>query len=85
VFEYALAAAGATAYGTSLYYSASQTVTVTTGSYVLGYAVGQENYPLEQGHMSDGDYADRGTSIKSQSYVRMSFRAAVSLWAALFA
>lgn len=85
VWEYALAAAGATAYGTSLYYSASQTVTVTTGSYVLGYAVGQANYPQPQGFASDGDWADRGTSIRSQSYVHMTFRAAVSLWAALCA
>jgi len=78
VFEFELAAAGATAIGTALYYSTSQKVTVSTGSHVLGYACGQENYPQAQGHAADGDPSDRGTSIKSQSYVRMTFKEAAS-------
>ena len=84
VFEFELAAAGATAVGTSLYYSASQKVTVTTGTYILGYAVGQENYPQKQGHLADDGSPDAGTTVKSQTYVRMTFRLAVSYYAAMF-
>lgn len=81
IFEYDLAAAGSTAYGTALYYSSSEAVTVTTGSNILGYACGQEHYPKKQGHLSDGEIHDAGTTIRSQSKVRMTFSATASLFA----
>ncbi len=83
VFEFELAAPGATTVGTALYYSSSQKVTVSAGSYILGYSVGQENYPQKQGHLADGELGDAGTTIKSQSYVRMTFDKASSYYAAL--
>lgn len=83
VFEYELAAAGATAVGTNLFYSTSQKVTVSTGNNQLGEAVGQENYPDKQGHLSDGEVGDRGVTVRSQSYVRMTFVKAASYYAVL--
>lgn len=81
IFEFDLAAAGATAYGTALYYSSSEAVTVTVGSNIIGYSCGQENYPLGQGHLADGEIGDKGTTIKSQTKVRMTFKASASLFA----
>jgi len=83
IFEFELAAAGATAIKTALYFSSSQKVTVTAGSYVLGTAVGQENYPQKQGHLSDDGGGDAGTTVRNQTYVRMTFDRASSLFAAL--
>lgn len=83
VFEYALAAAGATAVGTALYWSSSEVVTVSAGSNILGHAIGQANYPLKQGHLADDGSGDSGTTLRSQSYVQMTVRAACSYYAAL--
>lgn len=80
LFEFELAAAGATAYSTSLYYSSSEKVTVTAGSNIIGISAGQKNYPLKQGHSSSGDFANRGTTVKSQSKVIMTFTAAASVF-----
>jgi predicted RecA/RadA family phage recombinase len=80
VFEFDLAAAGATAVGTALYYSSSEAVTVSAGSNIIGYAVGQEHYPQKQGHLADDASGDAGTTIKSISVVRMVFTRAASLW-----
>ncbi len=73
VFEFALAAASAVAVGTSLYWSDSETLTVSAGVNVVGRAVGQEHYPAKQGHLADDASGDAGTTIKSTSYVRMVF------------
>lgn len=81
LFEFDLAAAGATAYGTSLYYSSSEKVTVTAGTNIIGISAGQKNYPLKQGHLSAGDIADRGVTIRSQAKVIMTFTAAASVYA----
>ena len=77
IFEFALAAAGATALGASLYWSDSETL-IVSGSNVLGYAVGQEHYPQKQGHLTDDASGDSGETIRSISVVRMHFEAASS-------
>lgn len=82
VFEFALASATAIALGASLYYSASQTV-ATSGSNAIGTAVGQAHYPQKQNHLTDDGGPDSGTTIKSTSYVEMTFDVAGSYYAAL--
>lgn len=83
VFEYELATAGATAYGTALYYSSSEVVTVTAGTNIIGHACGQEHYPAKQGHLSDDATGDAGTTIRSTSYVRMTIEPSNSVYSAL--
>lgn len=83
IFEYALATAGANNVATDLYYSDSETVTTTTGSNVLGNVVGTEHYPEYQGHLADDASGDAGTTVKSDSYVRMHFTLAASYYVAL--
>lgn len=78
VFEFELATAGAVAIGTALYYSSSQKVTTTAGTNIIGYACGQDHYPDPQGHLADDASPDSGTTIRSTSYVQMTFRQAVS-------
>lgn len=82
VFEFELAAASALALGTALYYSTSQVLTVTAGTNIIGYACGQENYP-QQGHTADDASGDMGTTVRSTSYARMTFKEAVSYFKAL--
>ena len=79
IFEYELATASAIAVGTALTYSSSEKVT-TGGSHALGYAVGQELYPMKQGHVVDDAGPDRGETIRSTSYVRMVFKLAASYY-----
>jgi len=81
VFEYTLASAGDTAVGQALYYSSSEKVT-TSGTNIIGYAQGQDHYPQMQGHLADDASGDAGTTIKSASTVKMTFRKAVSYWSA---
>jgi len=80
VFEFAVEAGAAIAIGTAMTWSDSQTLT-TGGTYAVGYAVGQEHYPLKQGHVTDDAGPDRGETIRSISYVRMVFRLAASYFA----
>jgi len=82
VFEFELAAAHACELGHELFYSTSQKLAVT-GTNELGVAVGQENYPQKQGHLSDEPGGDAGTTIRSTSYVRMHFKTAGSYYAFL--
>lgn len=84
IFEYALATAAAIAVGADLFYSDSETVKAT-GTFKLGQSVGEEHYPDFQRHMSDGNTSDATTTIASTSYVRMTFAAHVSYFAALCA
>lgn len=77
IFRFAIATAAATAVGTGLYWSDSETLKAT-GSNILAYAAGQEHYPLKQGHLVDDIAPDSGTTIKSQSIVLVTFKEAVS-------
>jgi predicted RecA/RadA family phage recombinase len=80
VFSMPLAAAGATAVGTALYWSSSKAVTVTTGTNIIGNAVGQDHYPQFQGHLTKDAGPDMGTTIKSQSSVLFTVQPSNSLW-----
>lgn len=84
VFEFDLAAAGTLAEGTALYYGGtSEKVTVTAGTNVIGTAVGQEHYPAKQGHVTDDASGDAGTTSRTTSYARMTFKKAASYYAVL--
>lgn len=82
LWEFDLAAAGATAVGASLYFSDSETVTVTAGTNVIGAAAGQDHYPLKQGHLADDASQDAGTTIRSQSKVIMCIQESNSYFSA---
>ena len=73
VWEFKLAAAGASAVGTALYFSDSETVTATVGTNILGHVAGFNNYPL-QGFASEDVSPDAGSTIRSVSRVRMTVR-----------
>lgn len=83
IFEFDLAAAGANAEGTALYWSDSETVTITAGTNIIGHVVGQEHYPDYQGHLSDDASMDRGETIRSVSTVRMTIELSNSRYALL--
>lgn len=70
IFEFELSSAADTAFGSELYYNSSEKV-ATSGTNVLGIAVGQEHYPQKQGHLSDDAAGDAGTTIKDTSHIRM--------------
>lgn len=82
IFAFLLAAAGAPALGTALYWSSSQVLTVTAGSNIIGYAAGQAHYPLKQGHLADDASPDAGETLRSLPYVHMVFKESVSYFAA---
>jgi len=82
VWEFDLAAAGQTAVGTAVYFSDSETVTVTAGTNIIGHAFGQEHYPRKQGHSADDASFDRGTTIKSQSKVLICIEVSNSYYSA---
>lgn len=84
VFSMPLAAAGATAKGTALYWSSSKALTVTPGTNIIGNAVGEDHYPQFQGHLTKDAGPDMGTTIKSQSNVLFSVQPSNSEWGALF-
>ena len=81
VFEYALAAAADLTVGQCLYYSSSEAVTETAGTYPIGYSVGQEHYPDKQGHLADDATGDAGTTIGNTSYARFMFNEGASFFA----
>jgi len=85
VFRFDLAAAGANAIGTGLYYSSSGAsfLTITAGSNVIAAIVGHDHYPNMQGHLTDDAGPDMGTTIRSTSQALVSFRRASSYFAAL--
>ena len=84
IFEFDLDTAAATAVGASLYHGASDPSQswAASGSNVTGNAVGQEHYPQHQGHASDGDSMDRGTSIRTATRVRCTIEKASSYFSA---
>ena len=59
--------------GTALYFSNSETVTVSAGTNILGYVSGFDNYP-QQGFASEDVSPSAGSTIRSTSRVRMMFR-----------
>lgn len=73
VFEFELATADDPLVGAALYYSSSEKLTTTAGTNPVGYAVGQEHYPDEQGHVTVNGAADAGSTVGTTSYVRMCF------------
>lgn len=83
VFEFELATATACATGAALYYSTSQKLT-TSGSNIVAYVNGQAHYPQQQGHMSDGDPVDRGSTVNSASYVQCSIATGASWYGAIY-
>ena len=82
VFEFALATAGQTAVGQRLYYSSSEAVT-TTGTHILGNAVGQSHYPDRQGRLTKGATGNAGVTISSYAYVQMTFAQGASYYSRL--
>jgi len=79
-FRFELATAGNDAVGTEVGYSTSQKV-ATSPSNAIGNIAGYDNYP-RQLHGSVGG-TDQGTTLRTISYVTMTFVAAVSQYAAL--
>lgn len=82
VFEFELSAAASPAIGDAVYYNAAQKV-ATSGSNILGRVVGQDHYPLKQGHLADDAGADAGTTIRSTSFVQVLIDEAASFWGLL--
>ena len=81
VFRFELAAAAAVTVGTAYYWSDSETLK-SSGTNVLAYVAGQDNYPDKQGHLSDDASSDSGETIRSVSYADFIFKEAVSYWKA---
>ena len=74
VWEFEKAAAGADAYGTALYWSSSEKVTITAGTNILGHIAGTSGlYPGPQGHAADDASPDKGTTLTSQLRCHMTF------------
>lgn len=82
VFEATLNAAATVTAGTALYWNASQTLTATAGTNILGYALDETVYPL-QGTARGGSLSDAGVTSSSRSVVRFVVKAAVSYYAAV--
>lgn len=83
VFEFALAAAGASAIGTAVYWSSSEVVTITAGTNILGNIVGWDHYPYPQGHAADDASYDRGTTLRSHSRAHITIQRSNTYLAAL--
>jgi len=71
IFEFALAAAAAIAYGDPYTLTAadSQKLTAAVGAFAVAISVGDGNYPQEE-----------DTTLRNQSYGRFSFNPAVTWW-----
>lgn len=71
IFEFALAAAAAIAYGDPYTLTAadSQKLTAAAGAFAVAISVGDGNYPQEE-----------DTTLRNQSYGRFSFNPAVTWW-----
>lgn len=81
VFEFDIETDAATAVGTSLRANTSEQLS-TSGSNIIAYACGQDNYPQKQGHLTDDAQGDAGTTIRSKGTVLVTFEAASSYFAA---
>lgn len=79
VFQFALSAASNPSMGASLYYSDSQTL-ATSGTNVMAFVAGWDHYPYPQGHLADDNSYDAGTTIRSISYVDVTFKISRSWW-----
>ena len=80
LWRYTLAAAGATAIGAALYYSADK-VLATSGTYIIGNSAGYDHYPDFQGRVTLDAGPDAGTTIRNQTSVIMTFQRSVSYYA----
>ncbi len=67
LFECDLAAAGANAEGTDVYYDGDDSVTITAGTNIIGKIVGLEHYPPKMAHLASGDIGNPGVTIRSVS------------------
>jgi len=72
VWEVELAAAGASANGTSVYYSAKNKLTISAGSHIAAKIADIRNYPV-QGHLSVDGSPDAGQTIRTVSNVGVVF------------
>ena len=81
-FRFALAAAGASIVGTALYFSDSETLTITPGTNIVGRISGQDNYPLKQGHLNRDASLDTGVTIRSVTEANLVIREAASYYSA---
>lgn len=82
-FEIELAAPGASVLGTALYYSTSQKLTITAGTNIIAYIVGDGNMP-EQGFQSRTPSYDAGTTIETISRALVAIKQSCSYAAALY-
>ena len=80
VFRFLLAAANDVDIGTPLYFSDSETVTISAGSNIIGNSVGFGHYPFPQGHLSVDGGGDLGVTIPTQLQVEMVFTEVASYW-----
>src|SRR5581483_10729291 len=78
VFEYTLASAAAPSPGDSLYFSDSQTV-ATSGTHALGNVLDESTIPLQGFDSVNPSYA-AGTTLRTVSKIRMTFKAGASYW-----
>ena len=85
IFKVAINTNSAVVWGDELYWVSENTVTVTTGSNVLGQSVRSDHYPQFQNHLSKGILGDNGTTIKipSEAFVHMTIDLGASYWAVL--
>lgn len=83
VFELDLDAADDLDRGTALYVSASQVVTDTAGTNVLGHVVDHGGFPKQQGYAHLGDATDRSTTIRNSRSVLFTIKESASYMNAL--
>lgn len=82
VFTFELASASNPSLGASLYYSSSEKFT-TSGTYPVAAVCGWHHYPPLQTHLTAEPSTDMGTTIKSTSWVEVTFLQDVSYFDAL--
>jgi hypothetical protein len=85
VFEFELAAAGASALGTALYWSSSEKVTVTAGANIIGHIAGWPHYSdvFPQNHAADDAGIDKGTTLRTITRAHISIEESNSYFQAL--
>lgn len=83
VFEIELAAAGTALPGVALYYSTSQKLTITAGTFVVAYTVGDDHLP-KQGFASRAPGFDAGVTPPSVTRALVAIKQACSYAAALY-
>jgi hypothetical protein len=84
LFEFELAAAGASALGTALYFSSSEKVTITAGTNIVGHIAGWPHYSnvFPQNH-ADAGALDKGTTLRTITRAHISIEESNSYFQAL--